>query len=231
MTQTLSQEITAKLTRRIVDNRYPSGTKLPTERDLAEEFGVTRHVIREALKRLEAVGLVRIRQGSGILVEDLPLTGGIELFEILLLREDGSINLPVLRNVLEFRANMVRSVVRLAAERRSDEEMRELESLLAQRAACAGDAEQLEQLTHRMFQVIAQATRNRVYELAFNTMGKVFFRLRALVDIPLMGHEQADLLLQRIMEAFEHRDSAMADLLVSRYLESLQQLLDSQNAE
>ena len=50
---TLSREITRKLTRRIVDQVYPPGTKLPTERDLAVEFDVTRHVVREALKRID----------------------------------------------------------------------------------------------------------------------------------------------------------------------------------
>jgi GntR family transcriptional regulator, transcriptional repressor for pyruvate dehydrogenase complex len=230
MNQTLSHEITAKLTRRIVDNRYPAGTKLPTERELAEEFGVTRHVVREALKRLEAIGLVRIRHGSGILVENLPLTGGIELFEILLFKEDGSINLPLLLDVLEFRANMVRTVVRLAAERRTESEMQELESLLEQRHVC-NDPAAHEALNQRMFQLITESTHNRVYMLNFNTMSKVFLRLRDLVDIPLMGSEETELLLQRLVESFKHRDGAMAELLLSRFSESLQQRLDNQHAE
>ncbi len=231
MAQTLSQEITAKLTRRIADARYPSGTRLPTERELAEEFGVTRHVVREALKRLEAVGLVRIRQGSGILVQDLPLTGGIELFDVLLMREDGSINLPVLRDVLEFRAHMVRNVVRMAAARRTDEELNELRALVEERQTCLHDPERMDEVMQRLFRVIAQATRNRVYELVFTTMGRVFFRLRALVDIPMMGQEQTDMLLRRILDAFEQQDEAMADLLVSRYLEVLQETLNARLAQ
>lgn len=224
--QTASMEITARLVRRVVDNEYRAGTKLPTERGLALEFGVTRHVVREALKRLEAVGLVRIRQGSGIYVQDVQLTGGIDLFEMLLTQTDGSINLPVLRDVLEFRGQVTRLVVRLAAARRTAEEMAEIREVFEQRRARRGGAAALQEANLRMFQLIAQATHNKVYELVFNTMGRVFIKLQALVDIPLMGVEQTEQILERVIEALEHRDEEMADLLVTRYLSAVQQSLD-----
>ena len=47
---TRSMDITERLTRRIISGEYPVGTKLPTERALAEEFDVARHVIREDRK-------------------------------------------------------------------------------------------------------------------------------------------------------------------------------------
>lgn len=224
--QTASMEITARLVRRVVDNEYRAGTKLPTERDLAVEFGVTRHVVREALKRLEAVGLVRIRQGSGIYVQDVQITGGIELFEMLLTQTDGSINLPILRDVLEFRGHLARLVVRLAAARRAPEEMAEIREVFEQRRASRGGTAALEEANLRIFQLIAQATHNKVYELVFNTMGRVFIKLRALVDIPLMGVEQTEQILERVIEALEQRDEEMADLLVTRYLAAVQQSLD-----
>lgn len=224
--QTASMEITARLVRRVVDNEYRAGMKLPTERELALEFGVTRHVVREALKRLEAVGLVRIRQGSGIYVQDVQITGGIELFEMLLTQTDGSINLPVLRDVLEFRGHLARQVVRLAAARRTPEEMAEIRDVFKQGRTRGGGAAALQEANLRMFQLIAQATHNKVYELVFNTMGRVFIKLRALVDIPLMGVEQTEQILARVIEALEHRDEEMADLLVTRYLAAVQQSLD-----
>jgi len=224
--QTASMEITARLVRRVVDNEYRAGAKLPTERELALEFGVTRHVVREALKRLEAVGLVRIRQGSGIYVQDVQITGGIELFEMLLTQTDGSINLPILRDVLEFRGHLARLVVRLAAARRTPEEMAEIRDVFEQRRASRGGAAALQEANLRVFQLIAQAAHNKVYELVFNTMGRVFIKLRALVDIPLMGVEQTEQILERVIEALEHRDEEMADLLVTRYLSAVQQSLD-----
>ncbi len=59
---TISKAITSKLIARIIDGVYPPGGKLPTEREIAEEFNVTRNVVREVLKRLEALGLVTRRE-------------------------------------------------------------------------------------------------------------------------------------------------------------------------
>ena len=202
------------------------GTKLPTERDLAAEFGVTRHVVREALKRLEAVGLVRIRQGSGIVVEDFKLSGGIEMFEVLLTHDDGSINMNILRDVLEFRGHMVQLIVRLAAERRSAEEMKEMVSLFNERKAAANNPARLEVLNRRLFRLIAKATHNRIYELVFNTMGQIFLKLRLLIDLSLMNYEEAEKRFERILDAFEQQDGDLAELLVTRYLESIRQNLE-----
>jgi DNA-binding FadR family transcriptional regulator len=219
--QTFSQEIAARLSRRIVEGQYPVGTRLPTERELAVEFGVTRHVVREALKRLEAVGLVRIRQGSGIHVENLQLTGGIELFDTLLTRDDGSINVPVLLDVLDFRAQMERQILRLAAERRTDEELAEMQRLFQQRQAVQDDPAALEKIYEQLFRLFARATRNRIYELLFNTMWRVFFKFSMMIDVPLMGMEQTERLLSRILEAFQERDGEMAELLVARHLAAI----------
>jgi GntR family transcriptional regulator, transcriptional repressor for pyruvate dehydrogenase complex len=224
-TQTVSQEITGKLTRRIFDRVYPAGSKLPTERDLAVEFGVTRHVVREALKRLEAVGLVRIRQGSGIHVESLHISGNIDVFDYVLTQDDGTVNLPMLRDVIEFRSLMVRVVVRLAAVRRTDEQMRQIKEVFAEWMASSENRERREELSLRLFQCVAEATQNRIFVIIFNTLGHLFIKLRNLVDIPLMGFQETESLLARIVETFENKDQDMADLLVTRYLETMQQLL------
>ena len=68
--QTGSEDIAKKLTRRIFLGEFPKGAKLPAERELAAQYGVARTVLREAVKRLEAVGIVRSWRGSG--VEILP---------------------------------------------------------------------------------------------------------------------------------------------------------------
>lgn len=227
MSQTLSQEITAKLTRRIIDNNYRTGEKLPTERELALEFGVTRHVVREALKRLEAVGLVRIRQGSGIHVENLQLTGGIELFEILLRRDDGSVNLEILREILEFRADIGCCVVRLAAARRTEDEMREIKRLFGELHMAPNGRYEGESVSQRLFRLIVKAAHNGVYELVFNTLERIFLQLRAMIDIPMMGREQGVVLLARLVEAFEQKDGEMASLLLTRYMERMQDNLET----
>jgi DNA-binding FadR family transcriptional regulator len=68
----LYQRIAEEITAAINDGRYQPGTRLPGERDLADEFAVSRPTIREAMIALEMRGLVEARQGSGIYVTDAP---------------------------------------------------------------------------------------------------------------------------------------------------------------
>ncbi|WP_447553301.1 GntR family transcriptional regulator [Vreelandella sp. EE22] len=66
--QRLYQKTGLQLKERILSGRYGKGERLPAERDIAEELGVSRTVVREALIMLELQGLVEVRKGSGIYV-------------------------------------------------------------------------------------------------------------------------------------------------------------------
>ncbi|MEA2583142.1 MAG: GntR family transcriptional regulator, transcriptional repressor for pyruvate dehydrogenase complex [Thermomicrobiales bacterium] len=54
----------------VASGRYPPGSKLPSERELRDEFGVGRSTVREGLRALEAVGLIELQQGRGAFVRD-----------------------------------------------------------------------------------------------------------------------------------------------------------------
>ena len=66
------QEIGDDLRAQIVQGRYPVGSRLPPERHIAETYGVSRTIVREALLMLELQGTVDIRQGSGVYVMRIP---------------------------------------------------------------------------------------------------------------------------------------------------------------
>lgn len=76
------ENLTRDLTARIMSGEYSPGQRLPTETQLQEKWGVSRSVVREAMKVLESQGLVRIEQGRGTFVSDsdsAPLTTQITL--------------------------------------------------------------------------------------------------------------------------------------------------------
>ena len=77
--QRVAEEIVEQLRSLILTGQYPPGAKLPPERELAKKLGVNRASLREALKKLEHLGLVRIRQGDGTRVTNYMETAGIEL--------------------------------------------------------------------------------------------------------------------------------------------------------
>ena len=72
-TGTRTHQIADSLARRLLDGCYKVGDRLPTERELAAEFGTNRNAIREAVKRLEGLGMVRARQAGGLAPGDLAL--------------------------------------------------------------------------------------------------------------------------------------------------------------
>lgn len=214
---TLSREITRKLTRRIVDGVYPPETKLPTERDLAVEFGVTRHVVREALKRLEALGLVTIRQGSGIHVQNLRMTGGLEIARTLLKREDGSFDLGFVRDMLDFQSQIGQTIVRLAAENRTEEQLARMRALTEERRKHFADPKKINEVNAALFRVFAEATHNRVYQMVLNTVGRVVVELRSGMEIPEEVIAQVQRLIEQTVEAVEQRDGEVAALMASRH--------------
>jgi GntR family transcriptional repressor for pyruvate dehydrogenase complex len=80
--RSLVEQVTDQLAAYIRDRSSGEKQRLPAERRLAEQFGVGRGVVREAIKTLESQGLLSVRQGSGVVIGDKlhrPLTGSLEL--------------------------------------------------------------------------------------------------------------------------------------------------------
>jgi DNA-binding FadR family transcriptional regulator len=219
-TGTLSRELTTRLLRRIIDGVYPAGTKLPTERVLAEEFGVARTVVREALKRIEAFGLLTIRQGSGALVEDFQTVGGIELADLLIVRKDGTIDREFVEDIGRLHQNMHVWLTQLGALNSTKEEIEELKSLLRERAALPEDDEGKRSLTFEITRRIFQASHNRFIQLLFNTLARTTRTSRTIFELPVYFDPGIQTFFERLVEAFEARDPEMASLLTARVFEA-----------
>ena len=116
---------------------FHSGDRLPSTQSMVEEFGVSRSVVREALAKLEALGVVEIRHGKGAYVSRLAVD--VLLGQIIRLDEtDGSRLLPF---VWEARKIIEIEVARMAARRRSPEDVEHLQKALQEmeRQVEAGD--------------------------------------------------------------------------------------------
>ena len=166
--QRVAEEIVAQLRELILNGSYVPGDKLPPERKLAQELGVNRASLREAIKSLEQMGLVKTRQGDGTRVLDFMQTAGVELVSHLI-PAGGKPNLDVLKDVVEFRRWFGREAARQAAERASDDDMAQLEAI-ADRAVEATDAVDLLKIDFDFYVALTSAGRNRVMQLLINTM-------------------------------------------------------------
>ncbi|MCK5861123.1 MAG: FadR family transcriptional regulator [Candidatus Hydrogenedentes bacterium] len=225
--KTLSRGIAEILTRRITSGQYAVGTKMPTERLLSLEFKVNRHAVREALKRLEAIGLIRIKHGAGIFIERVNFTAGIEIFDTLLTNEDGTINQEFLRDVLEFRRQMVMTIIRIAVQRRKARELgkicRYIDDLIFSQGKYKSDEEA--RITLDLFEAITVATHNDVYLLVHNTLSRIFWHIRNTFNLaPFYSLGDVDM-MKKLRDAFEFTNAEDAEEVVSQYLTAMENSL------
>src|SRR5947208_15442697 len=85
----VSESVFAQLLEALLAGRYAPGEKLPTQRALAADLGVTMSSLREALKRLEQMGLIDVRHGDAMRVRDWREYGGLDVIPPLLFPSGG----------------------------------------------------------------------------------------------------------------------------------------------
>lgn len=124
--QTYTDQITESLVEYIASAQVQPGDLLPSTADLATQFGVSRPVVREALKALEGQGLIQIVNGKGALVKPVSSETLQSFFgRAVHMNDDAIFELVEVRQPLEVQSAM------LAAKRRSDAEVTDLSDLLA----------------------------------------------------------------------------------------------------
>ncbi len=121
----LSDRVAIELGTRIVQGEIGPDTRLPTEAELCERFGVSRSVIRDAMRTLSARDLIEIRQGHGMVTSKPTDVSFSEALMILLMRSDLSI-----RDVREARAAIETELAPLAAERGTAKDWKSLRKVL-----------------------------------------------------------------------------------------------------
>jgi DNA-binding FadR family transcriptional regulator len=154
----------------IVSGRLPPGNPIGSERALGDFFGVNRHVIREALKRLEQIGLVQITQGGATRVLDFRRTAGLDLLALMAEHAEAMDGLvPLIRAALEMRSGIGVDVARLCAERASPD-VRHALADTAEMLAEVGRGRRLLALDERFWQHVVDGAENIAYQLAFNSL-------------------------------------------------------------
>jgi GntR family hexuronate regulon transcriptional repressor len=145
----LYQKIALAIAASITDGRYSPGQKLPSERELADELGVSRPTIRDAMIALEFQGLVEARQGSGVYVT----TAAVPIPEDVADLEVGALEWTEARRLFEGEA------AALSAAIATEEQLTTLERLVAAMAQNPGN-EETERLEREFHVFLALATDN-----------------------------------------------------------------------
>lgn len=203
----VSEQVFRSLLDSLLSGRYEPGEKLPGQRALAADLGVTMGSLREALKRLEQMGLLSVRHGDAMRVNDWRRHGGLDVLAHLVFRA-GTLDRKVLGDILDARALMLRELAGLAAERRTDEQAVHLEELAGQfadRHEAVGAA-----LTDfAFFTEVSRAADNVVFDLILNAIRDLYFEHLAAVPVTARPEELAPL-YARIAKAIARHDGNRA---------------------
>lgn len=168
-----SDEVYDQLVGSIVAGEVDPGEAMPSERDLAEGLGVSRPVVREALKRLAHAGLVHIRHGGKTLVSDFRHTAGPDLLEAMLLDRNGELDLTVARSIVEARSDIGPPVAAIAARRATPADLEALDAVVA-RMRDTDDVQELQRLAMDFWDRLVDASDNVVHRLLLNALRRAY---------------------------------------------------------
>jgi DNA-binding FadR family transcriptional regulator len=197
-TATRSSQIHRRLRAAILAGEFAPGAALPSERQLSDDLGASRHAVREALKRLQQAGLVSISQGGATRVRDWRHHGGLDLLLALGADSDAPPELGLARATLEMRASVGADAARLTARRAGAAERAEIVAR-AEALAATDDLGERTVNYDRLWDLIVEASGNLAYRLALNTL--VAGQRLLSFDARLVGAELRDATAVRALAA------------------------------
>jgi DNA-binding FadR family transcriptional regulator len=167
--ETLPDRISHELITGIVRGDFPSGAELPSEDQLAREFGVSRPVIREAVKHLSVLGLVESRQGRSTRVAPYEAWNHFAPELLAARRETGAVE-DVLLELLELRRMIEVEAAGLAATRATPEDLVAMEAALVELDEGLDDPTRFTRGDIAFHDTILRATRNHLVPRLFQVL-------------------------------------------------------------
>ncbi|MGI5337173.1 FadR/GntR family transcriptional regulator [Streptomyces sp. CA-181903] len=198
----LVDQVITQLRTQITSGEWPVGSRIPTEPELVERLGVARNTVREAVRALAHNGLLTIRQGSGTYVVATSELAGVMGRRFA--RADP-------RHVAELRSALETKAAALAAERRTDADLDQLELLLERRAEAwrSGDLDEFVEADATFHTAVVAAAHNEVLAALYADLGFVVRKfLRA--DVGAEPRPRALTDHGRLVEAIRAGDAVAA---------------------
>jgi DNA-binding FadR family transcriptional regulator len=213
----LADTVANRLRHDIGEEKYKSGEKLPTERELAEAYGVSRAIIREALGRLKHDGLVRSRQGSGAFVAE----GGSTVFRLIV---NDVPDIGEIRNVVELLTAFESAASGLAAVRRTKAQLATITTQFEAMERAIGEQRPGVDEDVAFHRAIIDATANPVFRDMFDFLDT---RVRGFIGAARVNSARYEGLTRKvqdehkeILDAIRDRDEAKAQLAATTHLKN-----------
>ncbi|MEN8203768.1 MAG: FadR/GntR family transcriptional regulator [Bacteroidota bacterium] len=221
----MSQRIERTLEKAIREKKMVPGDKLPTEREMCASFGVSRTALREALRRLNARGLISIQKGSGMYVSEINIEDAIKTLNLYY---DLKFDKNLLSQIIEVRQLFEPEIARLASVNRNDEDLADLEENLVEFYHCDPDNTQKEaDLDNKFHLIISKASSNPIVQVSMEPIYSLLPRMRNYIFGNIEGEKKFTLDYHRkIVDALRRQDASMAYNSMKKHLARTRQIYD-----
>ena len=214
--QSLPDRLARQIRGTIQSGHYRRGDRLPPIVEMAKRFEVGQPSIREALKKLEAMGVVQIRHGAGVFV-----TRSEEVLVLASPDYAGTVTKKLLLDLIRARIPIESQSVADCVRHATPEHVQKLKRVLADASQHLGDAERLNAVNMAFHGTIAEASGNSVTAQLLAVLHDLFTAEQRLI-LDIFGSREADHAGHlEILDAIERRDEALAVQRMRAHLESV----------
>ncbi|MFC5649088.1 FadR/GntR family transcriptional regulator [Paenibacillus solisilvae] len=219
------EEIAEQIKLLITSGKLKVGDKLPSTKEMSEQFGVGRSTTREALSALKAMGWIEIRQGGGCrVISSSP--ADLALPELQSLRS----NRETLLELLEVRQSLEVSNAAIAAEKRTDADLSALNELILEMKHSIGDDREGERTDLLFHLTLAKAAHNRIMVRLFESItNQLEMAIREIRRAELYANRSVSERLYKehlaIFTAIAEQDAALAADRMKQHLQHVESIL------
>jgi GntR family transcriptional repressor for pyruvate dehydrogenase complex len=220
----LSKQVADQIQNLILTESICPGDKLPGERELAERMGISRTVVREAIRVLSVRGLVKVKPGCGTYVRELSPQDAAASFGLFLkLRQTPE----SFRNVYEVRRMLEVEIAGLAAERGTEEECAAMQAAIDRLSTGAKDAEQFVQIDLDFHLALAAATHNELLGVLLRPITHLWLEVVWISYQAPSAVEDAIFHHSKILDKVRQRNSGQARQAMLDHIRHSQGLVES----
>ncbi len=216
--QSIPDSVCMQIQQLIAKRKLKAGDKLPSQRDLAEQLGVGRPAIREALKRLEAMGIVKVQHGKSSTIEKVDLSTIMgNVGSLLELAPMEVLKLLEAKEIIEFKCS------ELASQRATEHDLTEMKGYLEEMVKNKGNPKvhaEADYLFH--FTIVKAAGHSFIIEI-MKVLGKMIEKAieETAIEDDLVGRERALRYHRSLYRAIRQKDGMKAaEVLHKHSLES-----------
>ena len=213
-------EQTSKLLELIRERGFKPGDKLPSERDLAALFGMSRSAVRESLIRLDTLRIVESRPKSGVYLQPYGAERSIEAM-VLFAETNTPLTAAEVAQSVELRSVLESEAMRLACLRRTQEDLDLLQQILRDSAATIERGETLAELDPLFHKAIVAATKNDVLLRFINVFYRMSRKRREIYFQEPSQSKRSHAQHLQLYGAIEAQDAALGQQILRRHLKGV----------